>query len=242
MPSCQTRSSASSGHGPTLRGWQRALLALPASRSTGLQSLRRHDRLASSACTRFKVALSMTAYSTGHREGPGPRVGQSLQCPREPRAQCLVLVRTLMTTFAARGREGFEFEKKFVKSQQVPPLSGGPQRPHLSVVQPCPSELQCDEGHEDATGHKADTARIGAGRAAARGPQQARDQAASALGACRRSSVPLPAKAHRENGQDPRRRGHPHRTCGRTHCGTTAEPRSWTADEIAGAVCGGVER
>ena len=54
------------GHGPTLRGWQRALLALPASRSTGLQSLRRHDRLASSACTRFKVALSMTAYSTGH--------------------------------------------------------------------------------------------------------------------------------------------------------------------------------
>ena len=42
------------------------LLALPASRSTGLQPLRRHDRLASSACTRFKVALSMTAYSTGH--------------------------------------------------------------------------------------------------------------------------------------------------------------------------------
>ena len=127
------------------------------------------------------------------------------------------------------------------KSTKFRPFPGAPQRPRpkrgstLSVV-------QCDEGHEDATGHKADTARIGAGRAAARGPQQARDQAASALGACRRSSVPLPAKAHRENGQDPRRRGHPHRTCGRTHCGTTAEPRSWTADEIAGAVCGGVKR
>ena len=216
MPSCQTRSSASSGHGPTLRGWQRALLALPASRSAGLQALRRHDPLASSACTRFKVALSMTAYSTGHREGP--RVGQSL---REP---------------GNRARKVNKF--KVLKFR--PP--GAPQRPTplrgstLSVV-------QCDEGHEDATGHKADTARIGAARAAARGPQQARDQAASALGACRRSSVPLPAAPRAQvHGQDPRRRGHPHRTCGRTRCGTTAEPRSWTADEIAGAVCGGVKR
>ena len=213
MPSCQTRSSASSGHGPTLRGWQRALLALPASRSTGLQSLRRHDRLASSACTRFKVALSMTAYSTGH------------SLVHDDDQIC-----------------AYSMLSKVNKVRKFRPFPGAPQRPRpkrgstLSVV-------QCDEGHEDATGHKADTARIGAGRAAARGPQQARDQAASALGACRRSCVPLPAAPRAQvHGQDPRRRGHPHRTCGRTRCGTTAEPRSWTADEIAGAVCGGVKR
>ena len=57
MPSCQTRSSASAGHCPTLLGLEEGWRCL---------HFRRHAPLAGSACTRFKIAPGMSAYSTGH--------------------------------------------------------------------------------------------------------------------------------------------------------------------------------